>query len=103
MVLHAIQEVEDDLANLRSLKIEARDVEAAAVSAQRASDLALTSYREGAINYLDVVMAQTPALDAQRRALAVETRRLQVSVGLILALGGDWSAEELDLVNAVDP
>ncbi len=103
VVLHAIQEVEDDLANLRSLKIEARDVEAAAVSAQRASDLALTSYREGAVNYLDVVTAQTPALDAQRRALAVETRRLQVSVGLILALGGDWSAQELDLVNAVDP
>jgi outer membrane protein, multidrug efflux system len=103
VVLHAIQEVEDGLANLRSLKIEGQAVASAAGSAQRASDLALTSYREGAVNYLDVVTAQTAALDAQRTALAVETRRLQVSVALILALGGDWSAEELAAVNAVDP
>jgi NodT family efflux transporter outer membrane factor (OMF) lipoprotein len=103
VVLHAIQEVEDDLANLRSLKTEGQDIASAAVSAQRASDLALTSYREGAVNYLDVVTAQTAALDAQRSSLAIETRRLQTSVALILALGGDWSAEELAVVNAVDP
>jgi multidrug efflux system outer membrane protein len=103
VVLHAIQEVEDGLANLRSLKIESQAVALAAGSAQRASDLALTSYREGAVNYLDVVTAQTAALDAKRTALAVETRRLQVSAALILALGGDWSAEELAAVNAIDP
>ncbi|MGB7126253.1 MAG: efflux transporter outer membrane subunit [Methylovirgula sp.] len=102
VVLHAIQEVEDDLANLRSLKSEGSDVAAAAHSARRASDLALTSYREGAVNYLDVVTAQTASLDSERTALAVETRRLQMSVGLILALGGDWSAAELATVNA-DP
>jgi NodT family efflux transporter outer membrane factor (OMF) lipoprotein len=98
VVLHAIQEVEDDLATLHSLKIEGRDVETAAVSAQRASDLAMAAYREGAVNYLDVVTAQTPALAAQREVLGVETRRQQVSVGLILALGGGWSAEQLDAV-----
>lgn len=93
VVLHAIQEVEDDLANLRSLRIEGEDVAVAASSAERASDLALISYREGAVNYLDVVTAQTAALDAERGALVVETRRLRVSVNLILALGGDWSTE----------
>lgn len=103
VVLHAIQEVEDDLANLRSLKIEGRDVDAAAVSAERASDLALTSYREGAVNYLDVVTAQSAALDAERASIGIATRRLQTSVGLILALGGGWSAAELAVVNAVDP
>jgi len=103
VVLHAIQEVEDELANLRSLKIEGRDVGAAATSADRASNLALTSYREGAVNYLDVVTAQTASLDAQRASIGIATRRLQTSVGLILALGGGWSAAELAAVNAVDP
>ncbi|MDR3408215.1 MAG: efflux transporter outer membrane subunit [Methylovirgula sp.] len=94
-VLKAIQEVEDDLAVLKSLRLESIDVEASAVSAQRASDLALTAYRDGATSYLDVITAQTAALDAQRTALAVATRRLQTAAALILALGGDWSAEEL--------
>ena len=71
------------------------DVQASAVSAQRASDLAFTAYRDGATSYLDVITAQTAALDAQRTVLAVATRRLQTAVALILALGGDWSSEEL--------
>ena len=94
-VLKAIQEVEDNLASLRSLRIEAGDVEASAASAQRASDLALTAYRGGASNYLDVIIAQTAALDAKRDVLSVATRRLRASAALILALGGDWSADEL--------
>lgn len=103
VVLHAIQEVEDDLANLRALRIEGNDVTAASTSAERASNLAFASYREGAVNYLDVVTAQAAALDAQRSSLLVLTRRLQTSVGLILALGGDWSVSELAAGNAVDP
>lgn len=94
-VLRAIQEVEDNLAVLKSLRLKSIDVEASAVSAQRASDLAFTAYRDGATSYLDVITAQTAALDAQRTALAVATRRLQTAAALILALGGDWSAEEL--------
>ncbi|MEW6438777.1 MAG: efflux transporter outer membrane subunit [Pseudomonadota bacterium] len=98
-VLKAIQEVEDNLALLRSLRIEAADVDASATSAQRASDLALTSYKQGASNYLDVIIAQTAAFDAKRAALIVATRRLRTSVALILALGGDWSADELAAAN----
>ena len=100
-VLKAIQEVEDDLASLHALRNEARDVQASAIAAKRASDLALASYRGGATNYLDVIVAQTAALEAQRAVLHVETRRLQSSTALLMALGGGWSAEELGV--AIDP
>jgi NodT family efflux transporter outer membrane factor (OMF) lipoprotein len=88
-VLRAIQEVEDNLAVLRSLKNEAHNSDAAATSARRAQDLAFSLYRDGALSFLDVVVAQTAALTASQNALSVETRRLQTSVALILALGGE--------------
>jgi outer membrane protein, multidrug efflux system len=98
-VLKAIQEVEDNLALLRSLRNEAFDLDASAVAARRASGLALSAYQQGASNYLDVIIAQTAALDAERAAIIVETRRFQTTAALILALGGDWSATELRVAN----
>lgn len=90
-VLRAIQEVEDSLAQERWLGIEAKRVAESVDAAKRVLDYSLTLYRDGATTYLDVVTAQTAALDAERTALALQTRRLQAAVALILALGGGWS------------
>jgi outer membrane protein, multidrug efflux system len=98
-VLKAIQEVEDNLAVLKSLRLESVDVNASAISARKATELALNAYRGGATNYLDVITAQTAELDAERTALIVTTRRQQTAVALILALGGDWSVEELGVAS----
>ncbi|WP_284320586.1 efflux transporter outer membrane subunit [Dyella acidisoli] len=90
-VLDAFRQVEDDLVLLRDLGVEMEQEEQAAASAQQTMTIATNRYREGIVNYLDVVTAQTAALSAQRNAETIRTRRLQASVDLIRALGGGWT------------
>jgi outer membrane protein TolC len=95
-VLRAIQEVEDSLADLRWLSKQVQSMSTAATSAQKALDASLTLYKEGATSYLDVVTAQTAALDAQDSLVALKARRLQAYVALMLALGGGWFANDIE-------
>ncbi|RZL51641.1 MAG: hypothetical protein EOP65_17080, partial [Sphingomonas sp.] len=87
-VLTAFREVEDDLARSRALVDQERDQLAATRAAERTRDLALIRYRDGASDYLDVVTAQTAALDAQRLLLEVQSTRLQIAVDTVRAIGG---------------
>jgi outer membrane protein, multidrug efflux system len=84
--------VQDQLSSLRWLAEEARQTTTAAVAARKAADLSLTLYRDGASSYLDVVTAQSAALDAERLEIVLHTRQQVAVVGLMLALGGGWSA-----------
>uniref|UniRef100_UPI0035CC9755 efflux transporter outer membrane subunit n=1 Tax=uncultured Sphingomonas sp. TaxID=158754 RepID=UPI0035CC9755 len=87
-VLSAFREVEDDLAAGRHLADQVRNAQEAATAAERTRDLATTRYRDGASDYLEVVLAQTAALDAERALLVVRTQQLSVATDTVRALGG---------------
>lgn len=93
-VLHAVREVEDDLGQLRDLQREAVDEKAAVDAANASQQIAMSSYQAGAASYLEVVTAQTAALVAQRQLQSLETRQVQASVGLVVALGGGWQGAQ---------
>jgi NodT family efflux transporter outer membrane factor (OMF) lipoprotein len=95
VVLSAFQQVEDNLSNLRLLARELRQEDAAVQAAKHVLDMAMRLYQDGASNYLDVVVAQAAALQAEQTALALQTRDVQASVQLVRALGGGWSTRDL--------
>ena len=93
-VLTAFQQVDDALSELHYAQRGEIEQAAAVKSAQTTLNLSLNRYREGAVNYLDVVTAQAVALSAQTYALDLHTQQLRYSVELIRALGGGWQADQ---------
>jgi len=56
-------------------------------------------YRAGTVSYLNVIVAQTIALNNQITAINILGRRMSASVLLVKALGGGWNASALHLVD----
>lgn len=89
-VLTAFQQVEDQIATLRTLEAEAGYRDQAVADARAAEAIALNQYRSGTVNYSVVIQAQNTALAAAQNALSTQRARLVASVSLIEALGGGW-------------
>jgi multidrug efflux system outer membrane protein len=87
-VLGAFQDVEDAIAAMHHLENQAGAQSEAAQAAKRTSEIALSRYRDGAADYLEVVTAQTDALDAQRSWISVQTSRMRANVAYVRAMGG---------------
>ena len=89
-VLQAFQEVEDSLAQLHYLGTEMSSEKGALTQAALAEQISLNRFNKGAVDFLDVVTAQTTALRIRRTIIDLTTRRLQANVRLVVALGGGW-------------
>jgi len=93
--LTALQQVEDNLAALRILEQEARQQQDATASAQESLQIFTDRYIGGADPYLQVLTAQTIALQNERNDVDILRRRMDASVLLVKALGGGWNASQL--------
>jgi NodT family efflux transporter outer membrane factor (OMF) lipoprotein len=93
--LTAFGQVEDNLAALHQLEIEAEQQKAATASAQQSLDLFNIRYEGGVDNYLQVITWQTSLLQNQRNDIDIQRRRLDDTVLLIKALGGGWNVAQL--------
>jgi NodT family efflux transporter outer membrane factor (OMF) lipoprotein len=93
--LTAFQQVEDNLAALRLLEIEAQEQHESTASAEQTLDLSQTRYEGGVDTYLQVITWQTAALNNERNDIDIMRRRMEASVVLIKALGGGWNTTQL--------
>jgi len=94
-VLTGFQQVEDNLAALRILAMEADTQQRAVLASQKYLELALTRYRGGITSYLEVTTAQSAALTDEVIAVNLLGRRMTSAVLLVQALGGGWDSSSL--------
>ena len=92
-VLAAFQEVEDNLAALRQLTEEAAAQQSATQSATEALTLTENQYKAGTVSYLNVIILNATALNAQQSSLNIAGRRLLANAALVTALGGNWQPD----------
>lgn len=94
-VLTALQNVEDQLSNLRLLAQQADQQQMAVEAANRAVQVSLNQYMAGTQIYTSVVTAEATALSNDQTALQIQQGRIIDSVSLIENLGGGWDASEI--------
>ncbi|MFL6439191.1 MAG: efflux transporter outer membrane subunit [Terriglobales bacterium] len=99
--LAAFQEVEDNLAALRILDEEAQQQKEATASAKESLQIFTNRYIGGADPYLQVITAQTAALQNERNDVDILRRRIDASILLIKALGGGWNVSQLPTLSSV--
>ena len=86
---------------MRVLEREAAVQDQAVRSAERSLAVSTEQYKAGAADYLQVITTQAIALQDERSAVDILTRRMTSSVLLIEALGGGWSASALPSRDAI--
>jgi NodT family efflux transporter outer membrane factor (OMF) lipoprotein len=100
-VLNAAREVQDGLLGFLRTREQVGFLTDAVAASERATKLALTQYRQGAVDYTRVLNTQTSLLQGQD---ALTARRGEVVTSLISvykALGGGWQLRQGN--NYVDP
>ena len=89
-VLVAFQDTENALVDLRTLAGQAEAQGRAVEASRRTLSLAQDQYQRGAVSFLEVLDAQRTLLQGERISTQLLGQRLQATVNLVKALGGDW-------------
>ena len=98
-VLTAFQQVEDNLSALKILADEAAATDLAVKAAEDSLKISTYQYKAGTVTYLQVITAQAAALQEERAAVDILTRRMVSSVALVEALGGGWDPSAVPTPN----
>jgi outer membrane protein TolC len=96
--LTALQQVEDNIVALRILEQEAQQQKDATTSAQESLQVFTDRYIGGADPYLQVLTAQTIALQNERKRVDILRRRMDASALLNKLLGGGSNTSQLPKV-----
>ncbi|MDB6153326.1 MAG: efflux system, outer rane lipoprotein NodT family, partial [Chthoniobacteraceae bacterium] len=88
--LTAFKEAENALSGLRQHALQAEARGRAAENARHVFDIAQKSYREGAINYFEVIDAQRILLNAELAEVQTLNTRYSATIDLIRAVGGGY-------------
>jgi len=92
-ILIAFKEVEDSIANIKYRDQQIKAQEKLLKSARNAATLSIGRYKEGLVNFLEVVDAERSRLEAETAGIQFKAQRLVSTVLLIKALGGGWEAK----------
>ncbi len=92
-VLDGLRETEDALVLLRVMNTEVEQQRRVVELAEENENLVTNRYREGLVSFLEVATAQNTTLQARRTLLDLLGTRLQSTVQLMVALGGDWDGD----------
>jgi NodT family efflux transporter outer membrane factor (OMF) lipoprotein len=88
-VLSAFQDVDDNLTQVRLLKLQAVIANHAATDARLSFQLSKNQFQEGVIAAPDLASSEITALSAEKNAADTKTLQLTYTVALIKAFGGD--------------
>jgi multidrug efflux system outer membrane protein len=95
-VLDSVRDVEDSLADLRFLARENEALRQSVLSSRQATDLEKKRFLVGETNYTDVIVADENRLATERNRAQVLGQQYDATVRLVKALGGGWTAGELN-------
>lgn len=60
-------------------------------SARKSAEITIIRYKNGVVNYLDVIDAERTRLDNERTVVRIDLQRMISTVLLIKAIGGGWT------------
>jgi len=95
VVLKAFQEVEDNLVATALLQDEGQVLLEALEAAKKNLSATQQQYLSGTVSYLNVVSAQTSALQAERAVMDIENRRWLAITQLLKNLAGEWDLAQV--------